>query len=151
MRIGELAQRVGVTTDTVRFYERAGWLPRPARRDNSYREYDEADVDHLRLLIDLRRLEMPLQEAAQVAAWCHSGHCADATAQLPGLIERQRTQIAERIERLRALDQRLAGLQAHLRAESRLVPLVQLGACCEAASAVVASSEGGCACCAAAN
>ena len=28
MRIGELAERVGVSTDTVRFYERSGWLPR---------------------------------------------------------------------------------------------------------------------------
>ena len=27
MRIGELAEAVGVSTDTVRFYERSGWLP----------------------------------------------------------------------------------------------------------------------------
>jgi hypothetical protein len=35
MRIGELAREVGVSTDTVRFYERAGWLPRASRRDNA--------------------------------------------------------------------------------------------------------------------
>ena len=39
MRIGELARQVGVSTDTVRFYERSGWLPRAARRDNAYRDY----------------------------------------------------------------------------------------------------------------
>ena len=36
MRIGELAREVGVSTDTVRFYERSGWLPRASRRDNAY-------------------------------------------------------------------------------------------------------------------
>jgi DNA-binding transcriptional MerR regulator len=53
MRIGELAREVGVSTDTVRFYERSGWLPRAARRDNDYRDYGPNDVEHLRLLIEL--------------------------------------------------------------------------------------------------
>jgi DNA-binding transcriptional MerR regulator len=75
MRIGELADRVGVSTDTLRFYERSGWLPRPERQQNSYREYDEKDVEHIRLLIDLRRLELPLEDAARIASWCHPGHC----------------------------------------------------------------------------
>ncbi len=65
MRIGELAEAVGVSTDTVRFYERSGWLPRASRRDNAYREYGPADVEHLRLIIDLRRLDLPLEDAAQ--------------------------------------------------------------------------------------
>ena len=39
MKIGELAEAVGVSTDTVRFYERSGWLPHASRRDNAYREY----------------------------------------------------------------------------------------------------------------
>ena len=59
MRIGELAATVGVSTDTVRFYERSGWLPRASRRDNAYRDYGQADVEHLRLIIDLRRLDLP--------------------------------------------------------------------------------------------
>ncbi len=67
MRIGELAEQVGVSTDTVRFYERAGLLPRPPRMDNGYREYRPADVDHLRLLVDLRRMEIPLDAAARIA------------------------------------------------------------------------------------
>jgi len=66
MRIGELAEAVGVSTDTVRFYERSGWLPRASRRDNTYREYGPADVEHLRLIIDLRRLDLPLEDAARI-------------------------------------------------------------------------------------
>ena len=114
MRIGELAERVGVSTDTVRFYERSGWLPRANRRENTYREYGDADVDHLRLLIDLRRLDVPLDDAAKIASWCHSGHCGESTAELPHLIAERRADVASRIAGLQALDARLASLERHL-------------------------------------
>ena len=58
MRIGELAQRLGVSGDTVRFYERPRWLPSASRTGNGYREYREEDVEHLRLLVDLRRMDL---------------------------------------------------------------------------------------------
>jgi DNA-binding transcriptional MerR regulator len=147
MRIGELAERVGVSTDTVRFYERSGWLPRPPRRANDYREYGETDAEHLRLLIDLRRLDLPLEDAAQIASWCHSGHCPEATSELPGLIAERRAAIADRMAGLHALDATLAKLERHLRAERRpLTVLGSGGACCDAAGAVT-SAEGTCSCC----
>jgi DNA-binding transcriptional MerR regulator len=146
MRIGELAREVGVSTDTVRFYERSGRLPRATRRDNDYREYGTADVEHLRLLLDLRRLDVPLEDAARIAGWCHSGHCADSTAALPRLIEQRRAEIAERIAGLRVLDARLLGLLGHLeRPRGALAGLD--GPCCEAAGAVTGTGAGGCACC----
>lgn len=146
MRIGELASEVGVSTDTVRFYERSGWLPRASRRDNAYREYGDADVEHLRLLIDLRRLDVPLEDAARIAGWCHSGHCADSTAELPRMIEARRAAIADRIAGLQALDARLAGLLTHLGRSRRSLAVLD-GPCCEAADAVVGAAEGGCSCC----
>lgn len=39
MRIGQLAQLVGVETQTIRFYEQQGLLPPPDRQDNGYRVY----------------------------------------------------------------------------------------------------------------
>ena len=148
MRIGELARQVGVSTDTVRFYERSGWLPRAARGDNDYREYGEPDVEHLRLLIDLRRLDMPLGDAGRIASWCHSGHCAEATTELPRLIAQRRAEIVDRIAGLHALDVRLGGLERHLTRPRRLLPVLDAaGPCCEAADAVVGSVDGGCACC----
>lgn len=148
MRIGELARQVGVSTDTVRFYERSGWLPRASRRDNDYREYADPDVEHLRLLIDLRRLDVPLDAAARIAGWCHSGHCGDATAELPGIIDERRAEIADRIAGLRDLDARLVRLQHHLERPRRSLSVLDVaGPCCEAADAVVGSAEGACACC----
>jgi DNA-binding transcriptional MerR regulator len=151
MRIGELAERVGVPADTVRFYEREGWLPRPPRQDNGYREYAETDVEHLRLLIDLRRLELPLDEAARLASYCHSGHCADTSAGLPPLIAARRTELAERMARLADLDARLADLERHmaeaLPTRRALTVLAGPAPCCDAAAAVTDVAEGGCACC----
>ena len=146
MRIGELAREVGVSTDTIRFYERSGWLPRASRQDNAYREYGDADVEHLRLLLDLRRLDVPLEDAARIAGWCHSGHCSDATAELPRLIGERRAEIAARVAGLQALDARLTGLLGHLERPQRSLAVLD-GPCCEAADAVVATAEGGCACC----
>lgn len=151
MRIGELAGEVGVSTDTVRFYERSGWLPRASRRDNAYREYSHADVEHLRLIIDLRRLDVPLEDAARIAGWCHSGHCAESTTELPGIIGERRAAIADRIAGLQALDARLAGLQGHLALSPRFLRVMDATRpCCEAAGAVIGASDGGCACCSAA-
>jgi DNA-binding transcriptional MerR regulator len=151
MKIGELAREVGISTDTVRFYERSGWLPLASRRENAYREYGELDVEHLRLIVDLRRLDVPLADAARIAGWCHSGHCVEATAELPRLIGERRADIAGRIAGLHALDARLAGLWGHLDRPRRSLQLMDMtGPCCEAASVVVGSSQRGCSCCTAA-
>ena len=148
MRIGELAQRVGVSTDTLRFYERSGFLPRPERRRNTYREYVDSDVEHIRLLVDLRRLEIPLEDAARIASWCHSGHCGDTTAELPILIARQRADIAERLRGLRELDARLETLQRHLARVRPALNVLSGGApCCDVAHTVIGNLEGVCACC----
>jgi DNA-binding transcriptional MerR regulator len=147
VRIGELARQVGVSTDTVRFYERSGWLPKPSRRDNDYREYGDADAEHLRLLIDLRRLDIPLDDAARIASWCHSGHCADSTSELPRLIAERRAEISDRIAGLAALDARLADLERHLGRPRRRLDVIASGACCDAADAIASSGVGACACC----
>lgn len=146
MRIGELAQRVGVSTDTVRFYERSGWLPRPSRRENDYREYGEPDAEHLRLLINLRRLDLPLEDAAQIASWCHSGHCSDTTSELPRLIAERRAVVADRVAGLQALDATLVRLERHLQAKRPALTVLASGAaCCNAATAV--ASTDACSCC----
>ena len=152
MRIGELAQRLDVSTDTVRFYERAGWLPSASRAKNGYRDYREEDVEHLRLLIDLRRIDLPLETAARLASWCHSGHCEQTTADLPRQLAEKRREIASRIDDLRALDDRLAQLERHLGAVTptrRRELLVLAGAtpCCDAAAAITSGEGEACAVC----
>jgi DNA-binding transcriptional MerR regulator len=153
MRIGELARELGVTPHAVRFYEKAGWLPQPGRAENGYREYDVSDLDHLRLLVDLRRLDLPLDSAARLASWCHSGHCEQTSVVLPQQLAARRAEIAERIASLQALDARLASLEQHLEAGTPPIagelPMLatDAGPCCAAAAAIEDVSAG-CACCA---
>ena len=55
-RIGEVAERAGVTTRTIRYYEELGLLGRAAERKGAHRLYREADVSRLQELIRLRDL-----------------------------------------------------------------------------------------------
>ena len=55
-RIGEVAEQVGVTARTIRYYEELGLLGSDARSKGAHRLYSEADVARLRELIRLRDL-----------------------------------------------------------------------------------------------
>jgi DNA-binding transcriptional MerR regulator len=85
IRIGELAGRAGVSVATLRFYERRGLLPAPARNlDNNYRTYfDEAieqvaaikraqemgfTLKEIKALVELRRSKSPHGELERMAS-----------------------------------------------------------------------------------
>jgi DNA-binding transcriptional MerR regulator len=135
MRIGELARELGVSADTLRFYERSGLLPRPPRTDSGYRDYGPVETERIRLMLDLRRLDIPVTDAARIAGWCQTGHCMDASTALPDVLRARRAAIRERIAGLRELDRRLAALEAHL-ALTPLPMVSDAGPCCAAAAAV---------------
>lgn len=140
MRIGELASTLNVSADTLRFYERSGMLPQPPRGKNGYRDYGPVELDRVRLLLDLRRLDLPLEDAARLAGWCQAGHCTETTAELPQAIAAKRAEIRDRMAGLHELDRRLATLERHL----ELAPLPMAGgaaACCSAAAAVVSAGR----------
>ena len=52
INIGRLSERTGVNIETIRYYEKIGLLPDPARTAAGYRQYGE---DHLRRLRFIRR------------------------------------------------------------------------------------------------
>jgi MerR family transcriptional regulator, Zn(II)-responsive regulator of zntA len=64
MQIKELAQRVGVSPDTIRFYEKQGLLDPSlyTRQSNNYRSYKEAAVEHLLLIKQAKRYGFSLRE-----------------------------------------------------------------------------------------
>ena len=114
MRIGELARVSGATPHSIRFYERQGLLPSAGRSDNGYRDYGEADAERLRLLVGLRRLDLPLEQASELAALCIEGRCQQVSDDLRGAIIEKRAEVARRTEELRFLDRRLAHLSGQL-------------------------------------
>lgn len=73
MRIGQLADCVGVNPKTVRYYEGIGLLPAPARQPSGYREYGDEDVDRLRFIRTAQRLGLSLSEIAEILAFRERG------------------------------------------------------------------------------
>ena len=135
MRIGEVARELGVSADTVRYYERSGFLSAPQREENGYRDYGPVEIERLRLLLDLRRLDLPLDEAAKLAGWCQTGHCTQTTAELPQALAAKRDDLRRRIAGLQDLEARLTALERHL----GLVELPMAGTtgqCCAAAEVI---------------
>jgi len=47
MKISELSRATGVDVDTIRYYEKAGLLPPPAREANGYRSYADRHLERL--------------------------------------------------------------------------------------------------------
>lgn len=68
MRIGELADAVGVNPKTIRYYEEIGLLPQPPRTPGGYREYDDDDVERLAFIRRAQQLELQLDEIREVLA-----------------------------------------------------------------------------------
>jgi DNA-binding transcriptional MerR regulator len=68
MRIGELAERSGLTAKTLRFYEQAGVLPEPGREKSGYRDYDENAVARLVFVKAAKAAGLTLSEIRQVIA-----------------------------------------------------------------------------------
>ena len=97
--VGQLARQAGVKSDTVRFYERAGLLPRPERTAAGYRTYPPEVGNRLRFIRQAQALGLSLDEIKRVLRMRDSG-------KLPCdfVIE-----LAQR--RLREVERELAGLE----------------------------------------
>jgi DNA-binding transcriptional MerR regulator len=100
MKIGEIASQAGVTVDTVRFYERVGVLPTPARTGSGYRDYTPDTIERIQLTRQLQAIGFTLADAVNALAAHDAG---GATCES----ERWRLQVA-----LDRVDAKLAELNA---------------------------------------
>jgi len=118
LRIGELAERTGVSRDTLRFYERRGLLPIAERGANGYRRYPPVTVERVLWIRQVLKAGFTLDELASILAERRRGGVpcrrvrALGAAKLAELEERQR-ELAAAAEALRGLlaewDRRLEG------------------------------------------
>jgi DNA-binding transcriptional MerR regulator len=97
MKIGEVADQAGVTVDTVRFYERVGVLPIPARTASGYRDYQPAVVERIRLTRKLQAIGFTLADAVDALAAHDTGEatCESEQWRLQAVLDRVDAQIAE--------------------------------------------------------
>ncbi len=66
MKIGEVAKAADIGIDAIRFYERQGLIPEPARRPSGYREYSQDVVLSLRFIKRAKELGFSLKEISEL-------------------------------------------------------------------------------------
>lgn len=113
MRIGELADRVGVPTQTVRFYERRGLLPAPRRQPNGYRAYGEDAAGRLRFIRTAQAAGLTLAEIKGVLDLRDDG--AAPCAHVAQLLDTKLEEVRQRKRQLATLEDQLEQLRQHSR------------------------------------
>lgn len=116
MKIGQLAERTGVSTKTIRYYEDVGVLPLARRESNGYRVYDATAADRIAFVQDAQSAGMSLLEIQMILDLRDHGestcghviatlesHRAEVERQMDDL-RRTRDRLDEIIDRSRALD-----------------------------------------------
>lgn len=123
MQIGELARVSGVHLETIRYYEREGVLPRPARLANGRRVYSSADARQLGFIRHARELGFDLTQVRALLALQEEpeASCTEASR----MAQTQLDSVESRIARLMVLREELRRMIAECRdgavAECRVI------------------------------
>ena len=100
MKIGELAERTGVSRRLLRYYEEQGLLI-PSRALNGYREYAEAHVDVVQQISGLLDAGLPTRIIRQLLPCLDQPqtiYVPDVTPEMIVTLQREQARLAERIE-----------------------------------------------------
>ncbi|MCP3443901.1 MerR family transcriptional regulator [Bradyrhizobium sp. CCGUVB14] len=111
MKIGGLAKRSGLSTHTIRYYERIGLLPHAERDQSGQREYDASILTWIEFLGRLKTTGMPIRDMLHYAALRERG--VGTEAERCALLEQHREKVRAQVVDLQAclfvLDTKIAG------------------------------------------
>ncbi|WP_285428511.1 Cd(II)/Pb(II)-responsive transcriptional regulator [Pseudomonas sp. lyk4-R2A-8] len=109
MKIGELAKLTDCPVETIRYYEKEGLLPPPARTDANYRVYTQAHTERLIFIRNCRSLDMTLEEIRSLLSLRDSPQ--DQCESVNALIDEHIQHVKARIDGLLALQEQLLDLR----------------------------------------
>jgi DNA-binding transcriptional MerR regulator len=113
LSITQLAARASVRPDTIRYYEKTGLLPAPARTAGDHRRYDDRALDRLQFIRGAKRLGLRLDAIAELLDLRDAGQCpCDSAAAM----------LRSRLAEIDAEISRLAGLRDQLQAMLTAIP-----------------------------
>jgi Cd(II)/Pb(II)-responsive transcriptional regulator len=110
MKIGELSAASSTQVETIRYYEREGLLPAPARTQGNFRVYEAQHLARLQFIRYCRGLDMSLDEVRVLLRFKDdpAAECGDVN----GLLEAHIGHVSRRIKELRSLERQLKELRA---------------------------------------
>ena len=123
LRTGEVAERAGVNSQTLRYYERRGLLAEPDRSNGGHRLYPPDTVALLSVIKAAQRLGFTLDEVAALLELDSGQNCGVAR----NLAEQKLADVDARLRDLRALQRQLRALIARCRIASGTVrcPMIE--------------------------
>lgn len=121
MRIGELARASGLSVPTLRFYEREGLLPPPARSEGNYRHYSPAQVERALFIRRCRALGLSLDELRALLAARDEQACEAVNS----LIDRHLAHVQARRRELEALEAELQALRARCQGQGEACGILE--------------------------
>lgn len=110
MRIGQLAERIGVNPKTIRYYESIGLLPEPKRRPSGYRAYDADDLERVAFIRRAQQFGLRLDAIGETLALRDRGE--RPCDYVLGAVRRNLDDLDRRIVELDAARDQLAALLA---------------------------------------
>lgn len=110
MRIGQLAERIGVNPKTIRYYETIGLLPEPKRRPSGYRTYDADDLERVAFIRRAQQFGLRLDAIGETLALRDRGE--RPCNYVLGAVRRKLNDLDRRIAELNAGRDQLAALLA---------------------------------------
>lgn len=106
MKIGDLASATGTKVETVRYYEKIGLLPSPARTSANYRAYGAEHLARLSFIRRARDLGFTLEAVRELLTL--SDNKAQSCEAVDGIARVHLTEIDRKVRDLKALRSELS-------------------------------------------
>jgi len=98
MKIAEVSERYGISSDTLRYYERIGLIPPVNRNGSGIRDYNEIDVKRVEFIKCMRRAGLPIEALIEYVGLVQQG---DTTIEArKEILKEQREQLVAKMEEL---------------------------------------------------
>ena len=125
MKIAEVSEHFGISSDTLRYYERIGLIPPVTRSGSGIRDYNETDVKRVDFIKCMRSAGLPIEVLIEYVGLVQQG---DATIEArKGILKEQREQLVARMKEMQktldVLDYKISVYEnAVLKKEQEMIP-----------------------------
>ena len=118
LQIKELAEKTGLSTDSIRFYEKKNLIQPTLRADNNYRYYDERTLEKVMFIKHCRELDISIQEIQSLHALLE--HPEQNCHQVNDIIDQHLIEVKAKIKTLQSFEKQLKTLRQSCQNESSI-------------------------------